>query len=99
MGYLHVSTKYYSANVQIVHQAWPDYAEAKECLDSKTEEEGDLSSKERTDLLIMVASGGESFPSEVYDYVISKYNPDNFILIVNTKDRESAWADEEKIAN
>lgn len=35
----------------------------------------------------------------MYDYVVSKYNPENFILIVNTKHRQLAWADEEKIKN
>ena len=29
----------------------------------------------------------------MYDYVISKYNPENFILIYNTKDKNKEWSD------
>ncbi len=31
--------------------------------------------------------------------MINKYNPENFILVVNTKDKNCAWQDEEKISN
>ncbi len=35
----------------------------------------------------------------MYDFVINKYNPENFILIVNTKVKIAPWKDEDKISN
>jgi hypothetical protein len=46
----------------------------------------------------MLAGAEESFEAEVYDFVIGKYNPDNFLVIVNTAERERVWRDEAVIA-
>jgi hypothetical protein len=47
----------------------------------------------------MLVNESDKFPASMYDFVISKYNPENFILIVNTKQKEQPWEDEGKISN
>ena len=54
---------------------------------------------DKQDLLILLAHQEDSFTSQTYDYVINKYNPENFILIVNIKDKLLTWADEDRISN
>jgi len=41
----------------------------------------------------MLADQNESFSPKTYDYVINKYNPENFILIVNTTGKLMPWGD------
>lgn len=42
----------------------------------------------------MLAAPHESFPAELYDLIIHKYNPDNLLLIVDTKVKTAKWSDE-----
>lgn len=42
----------------------------------------------------MLAAPQESYPALLYDLLIHKYNPDNLLLIVDTKNKELKWADE-----
>ncbi len=58
-----------------------------------------MNPEDKQSLLIMLVNDSSSFPSTMYDFVINKYNPENFILIVNTKTKNISWQDEEKISN
>lgn len=82
------------------HQTWPS-------LDSLLSENSftnpneifEVPSKpeEKHDLLIMLAAPHESYPALLYDLLIHKFNPDNLLLIVDTKNKELRWGDEEII--
>ena len=48
-------------------------------------------------MLIFLVTEHESFPVLIYDHLIQKHSPDNFLLIINTENKEVPWKDEELI--
>ena len=50
-------------------------------------------------MIIMITIPQESRPPHIYDSLIQKHNPDNFILILHTEHKGTVWKDQDVIAN
>ena len=47
----------------------------------------------------MITIPQESRPPHIYDNLIQKHNPDNFILILHSEHKGAIWKDQDVIAN